>query len=91
MKEIFDWLREQMNKASFERCGNEGMGGQLVVALDDLCDSINEAEAKWEASEAEIRNKVIEDFAENMKELVTEDGTLYEEYIDEIAEQMKGE
>ena len=36
-------------------------------------------------------NMAIEEFAEKLKGLVSEDGTLYEEYIDEIAEQLKGE
>lgn len=35
--------------------------------------------------------KAIEEFAEKLKECVSEDGTLYAEYIDEIAEQLKEE
>jgi hypothetical protein len=42
-------------------------------------------------TEAEIRNKAIDEFAEKLKECVSEDGTLYAEYIDEIADQLKEE
>ena len=49
---MFNWLREEASKLSFERCGNEGMGGQKVVAMDDLSDIIARVEAKWKENEA---------------------------------------
>ena len=45
-RDTFVWLRTEIEKVSFERCGNEGMGGQKVIALDDLNDIIIRAEAK---------------------------------------------
>lgn len=35
-----DKVVEQMLAASFERYGNEGMGGQKVVALDDVIEIV---------------------------------------------------
>lgn len=43
MKQIFDWLREQIKDASF-RPFNE-----VVVYEESVQNLINEAEAKWEA------------------------------------------
>ena len=55
--------------------------------------SEEEAIEAWNnrVTEAEIRAKAIDEFAEKLKELATEDGTLYAEYIDDVAEQMKEE
>lgn len=35
-----DNVLERLNKASYERFGNDGMGGELVVNLDDVIEII---------------------------------------------------
>ena len=55
MKQIFDWLREQIeNKSNYEPvdydyCDMACSGEQGFIAREDALDAINEAEAKWEA------------------------------------------
>ena len=55
MKQIFDWLREQIeNKSNYEPVDYDYYdmacsGEQGFIAREDALDAINEAEAKWEA------------------------------------------
>lgn len=37
-----DKIVERLKKASYERFGNDGMGGELVVNLDDVIEIIKE-------------------------------------------------
>lgn len=48
MKQIFDWMREQMRNMTYEA---DDWNGETykAVDLDDAEEIINEAEAKWEA------------------------------------------
>lgn len=48
MKEIFDWLREEIRSYS---CDVDTFSGKVVKSLDteDALEAITEAEAKWEA------------------------------------------
>ena len=92
MKEIFDWLRE--------RCisGDKRIGRSSLSAFLEI---INEAEAKWQEKEAEIRANVIDEFAERMQrksdwiETYTRafghTGATIRETLKEVALQMKGE
>lgn len=48
MKQIFDWLREQINEKAFPTHENYS-----AVWHDDVMNTINEAEAKWEAEVCE--------------------------------------
>lgn len=65
MKQIFDWLREQINETKLFFFGAE------IMCVDFLGEIIDEAEAKWEAEvrkhDIEVRNKTIADFEEQMK------------------------
>ena len=47
MKQIFDWLREQINESSYEE-EDYFSNSYTVIELEDAIDKINEAEAKWE-------------------------------------------
>lgn len=42
MKEFVEKLISRLNAVSFERLGNDGMGGQMVVSMDDVIDNINQ-------------------------------------------------
>lgn len=97
MKQIFDWLREQMEEKSVQ--GFDGNGNpvnvRFVVSImaEDI---ITEAEAKWKEKEAELRASVIDEFAEKCKEKWIDAWDLnlfsaFIEFVDEIASQMKGE
>ena len=35
-----DKVLEQLKKVSYERYGNDGMGGELVINLDDIVDIV---------------------------------------------------
>ena len=48
MKEIFDWLREQMEEISYEE-EDYFSNSFLVIDSEDAIEKVNEAEAKWEA------------------------------------------
>ena len=69
MKEIFDWLREQMEKVKSEVYSPADVIWNNAVKM--CMREVNEAEAKWEAeratTEAEIRAKAIDEFAEKLK------------------------
>jgi len=104
MKEMFDWLREQMKKAEYN---HTYYGTDLAVNTDKAIDIIDEAEAKWKEDEAELRANVIDEFAEaimvkatELSEKVVFDGKLVGDALSldcvsdmvlEIALDMKGE
>ena len=56
MKQIFVWLREQINDAH----RNFRIGGSRFMYFVDAVDIINEAEAKWEAECCEWKRSPIE-------------------------------
>lgn len=45
MKQIFDWLRGQIETKAFR----QGFSNDVFVRVEDVGNIINEAEAKWEA------------------------------------------
>lgn len=49
MKQIFDWLREQINEAHKLNKLRLGLGMRLDAPYNLFNEIINEAEAKWEA------------------------------------------
>ena len=67
MKEIFDWLREQIVYTAEDVSPNI----DKLLVMHNVERLINKAEAKWEAeratTEAEIRNKAYTEFAEKLK------------------------
>lgn len=105
MKEIFDWLREQIY-GNNDKAKNFSKDTHVVNKkyVDNI---IAEAEAKWEEKEAELRASVIDEFAEaimvkatELSEKVVFDGKLVgdalsldcvSDMVVEIASQMKGE
>ena len=54
MKQIFDWLREKIDKYSYD---TENCGGRYIDIIEEknAIDIINEAEAKWESECCEWR------------------------------------
>lgn len=65
MKEIFDWLREQINEGrEFE---HDERNECFNNALDYAIRRVDEAEAKWKERKAELRANVIDEFAEKLK------------------------
>ena len=111
MKQIFDWLREQMNETIELNCKRLKHDESLMChdrnfgIKQALC-KVDEAEAKWNTTEAEIRAKAIEEFAEklgrlcensamaldryNARPLYSKDGK-WNDLINDVAEQLKGE
>ena len=103
MKEIFDWMREQMliRKSAWEeesvadKVSAEKHIGTWNVALRIL----EKAEAKWKEKEAELRANVIDEFKEKAFEMFTDFSMNHdfmslgncETILYEIASQMKGE
>lgn len=79
MKEIFDWLREQIeNKCNYEPidydyCDMACSGEQGFIVREDALSAINESESKWKEKEAELRASVIEEFAEAIMVKATEE------------------
>ncbi len=71
MKEIFDWLREQVY-GNNDKAKNFSKDTH-VVNKEYIDNIITEAEAKWEATEAEIRAKAIEEFAKAIMAKATEE------------------
>ena len=79
MAEVFEWLREQIKmiwteveKIFSAEVYNDDFNGQTLhnlVCYGDVCDAINEAEQKWEVTEAEIRNKAIEEFLARIEDV----------------------
>lgn len=55
-----DRVVEQLKAASYERYGNDGMGGELVVNFDDVVEIMKdrqsnlELECKWKLEDAEV-------------------------------------
>lgn len=68
-------------------------GGHAICYFDCPCEYQNEDinVAKVDEHYKKIRAKAIDEFAEKLKECVSEDGTLYAEYIDDVADQLKEE
>lgn len=72
MKQIFDWLREQVPEkiltkvsvTSIEQCARASCYNKMLALID-------EAEVKWEAElrkhDIEVHNKAIAEFEEQMK------------------------
>ena len=64
MKQIFDWLREQIeNRCNYEPvdydyCDMSCSGEQGFIAREDALDAINEAEAKWEKDCCEWKKNI---------------------------------
>ena len=97
MKEIFDWMREQIKTALY-KCNV--LGYEMALSNPYLIGIVDEAEAKWKENEAELRANVIDEFAKKIrdwkKEIYTNERYVGEldflfKHIDEIASQMKGE
>lgn len=107
MKEIFDWLREQMEWNQIIEMHFDGTPPKQYVERERWVDVINEAEAKWKEKEAKLRANVIDEFAEaiivkatELSEKVVFDGKLFGDALSldcvsdmvlEIASQMKVE
>ena len=120
MKEIFDWLREQITNVwklkenPYDSYWNRAMYLEIKKENDKKEDAmrkmqeiINEAEAKWEVTEAELRAKVIDEFAERMKTICKKhqlgidrkllkptylnENGIWHSLIDDVVAQMKGE
>lgn len=55
-----DKVVEQLKAASYERYGNDGMGGELVINFDDVVEIMKgrqsnlELECKWKLEDAEV-------------------------------------
>ena len=49
MKQIFDWLREQMRNKSHKAWDGDNKKEIMLLFLPDVEEFINEAEAKWES------------------------------------------
>lgn len=72
MKQIFDWMREQMKENSAMRVNSkkfydnpqDGQYVDEVVLVENMDSIINEAEAKWEADCCEWKRKKNTSFAE---------------------------
>ena len=78
-KDTYEYLEEKNIKAWNNR----------ATESEDI--PVIHGKAELELHDKVVRAKAIDEFAEKLKGLVSEDGTLYEEYIDEIAEQLKEE
>jgi len=49
MKQIFDWLREQMRNKAYKAWDGDNKREIMLITLPVVENIINEAEAKWEA------------------------------------------
>lgn len=47
MQEVFEKIVAEMKNKSMERFGNDGMGGEMVVNLDDAIEIVKQAEAEY--------------------------------------------
>lgn len=52
MKQIFNWLREQIEAKAFR----QGFSNDVLVKVEDVGNVIDEAEAKWESDCCEYEN-----------------------------------
>ena len=106
MKEIFDWLREQVY-GNNDKAKNFSKDTH-VVNKEYIDNIITEAEAKWKEKEAELRANVIEEFADLLKRICDkyplgidrkyqrptyahEDGTWHNLINDVVKQMRKGE
>ena len=47
MQEVFEKIIGQLESKAFERYGNKGMGGQMVIDCDDAIEIVKQAAAEY--------------------------------------------
>jgi hypothetical protein len=72
MKQIFDWLREQIEAKAFR----QGFSNDVLVKVEEVGNVIDEAEAKWESEVCEWRcgEVMLKSPHKNSKFTCTKDG-----------------
>ena len=80
MNEAFEKILNDMKNKSYERCGNDGMGGEPVVNLDDAIEIVKQAVEQQKDFDMEFAKKCVE-LAEKMNicDLVAENCRLSNE------------
>lgn len=46
MQEVFEKIIEKMKEAAIERYDNDGMGGEMIVKLDEAIEIVNQTAAE---------------------------------------------